>query len=211
MKKILAIAIALYASTAFANILNSKHDIGVYTNGGGASVCYYCHVPHNSLNYGTDVPLWAKNNLGTAYTVYSGTLFGGPAVISNMTRACLSCHDGTTDMAQTIAGDLNGASDVRAGTAVTPAGGPNPTANPRANISTDLQNDHPVGVTWVSNATNGLAAAAPATFPLFSSRLECASCHEPHSNVVPSVASGLTKRFMRDPSADFCAACHTTK
>ncbi|OGW51180.1 MAG: hypothetical protein A2Z50_01915 [Nitrospirae bacterium RBG_19FT_COMBO_42_15] len=107
MKKILlltALFSMLYASSAFAMITQSRHNLSashpvgaaygtVYTTA-TTEVCVFCHTPHGGT---TDGPLWNRA-LATAgsYTPYTSTTMdtttGQPGGIS---LACLSCHDGT--------------------------------------------------------------------------------------------------------------------
>lgn len=209
MKKIVAIAVALFASGAIAAVNGSKHDMANYTNatgstGGNGSVCSYCHMPHNGVAI-TGAPLWARNVTYTqTYSYYTsdvtGALTSTPAAFQVQTRLCLSCHDGTRDVAQTFADDYNGASDTR----VTGA----------ALLGTDLRNDHPVSIVYpdAGGGPAGLAAKnAIAPFTLYNSNttIECATCHEPHTDTTYAQYPGT--QFMRNPGGDFCAICHSTK
>ena len=74
MKRILvAAAITLVASSAFAAISGSKHDLssgGSNTyKGGSDQLCIYCHTPHNAQ--GNGALLWNRTNGAVAVTVYN--------------------------------------------------------------------------------------------------------------------------------------------
>ena len=209
MKKIVALAIALFAGAAFAAVNGSKHDMANYTNAGGqtggsGSVCSYCHMPHNGVA-AAGAPLWARNISYTpspAYQFYTSDVGGiaAPSSFNDQTRLCLSCHDGTRDVAQTFNNDFNGATDTRmTGTAL---------------LGTDLRNDHPVSITYpaAGGGVGGLALRNAITLPLYNlgTTIECGSCHEPHTDA--ATAQYPSRQFMRDTGAvDFCAVCHSGK
>ncbi len=77
-------------------------------------------------------------------------------------------------------------------------------ANPTGND--DLSDDHPVSVTYDNVADTGLND--PSTFAnvvLFASKVQCASCHNPHD-----YSLGPSQPFLRttnDASA-LCQECH---
>jgi predicted CXXCH cytochrome family protein len=206
MKKALAIALALVAGSASAAVVNSKHNIGNYNGQGGAvgggDVCYFCHAAHNT---GTIAPLWARNNPTSSYTTYtSGTISVNiGTTIDNFSLACMSCHDGTVAVNQTIKGKLG-----------TNAGNVYILANATTKIGPDLSNDHPVSLQWAPDATNGLVASVPAPFRVYntsrgatalSAALTCGSCHAVHDTT--------NSKFLRaNPnSGNFCATCHALK
>jgi predicted CXXCH cytochrome family protein len=206
MKKAFAIALALVAGSASAAVVNSKHNIGNYTGNGGAvgggDVCYFCHAAHNTL---TLAPLWARNSPGPGgYTTYSsGTIsvnIGG--FIDDFSRACMSCHDGSIAVNQTIKGKLG----TNAGNVYI--------LNGNAKVGPDLSNDHPVSLTWAADATNGLLATAPAPFRLYNTSrngtainnaITCGTCHAVHDTTY--------SKFLRaNPNASgFCSLCHANK
>ncbi|HSN15566.1 MAG TPA: cytochrome c3 family protein [Anaeromyxobacteraceae bacterium] len=187
MKKILvAFALAAVASTASATIAGSSHDL---TTKAGATLgsCQYCHAPHlwTVSNLGTGIaPLWNKNQTA-ALTAYTSATLKGVATPGMISRACLSCHDGASDLGAVVNGIVGNIGAIAA----------------VANIGTDLTNDHPVGRPEpAGDATFVQTPAAP--IALFAGNVECASCHEPHG------AYGQPK-FLRVAITGLCAACHT--
>lgn len=273
--KVLALAaFALGAAGAHAGIANTKHNLGAdnvanenYMTTGTTEICVFCHTPHAS-NTNVKAPLWNKPvAAGTSYTTYStatSATIDGSVDMSGISLACLSCHDGTQAMDTMInkpgSGGYNAAGaaitgGVWAGTRqsgglLTNGGGF------IANLSTDLSNDHPVGIQycgggvstggvstsaasagscrdsdfnapqngliggarawWVDTATGAagsrqktdmiLYARAPvltgdATSGQFQPFVECASCHDPHSE---------NATFLRVPNTQsaVCLACH---
>jgi predicted CXXCH cytochrome family protein len=164
MNKVLAHIIAvfflLFTVTAFAAILDTKHNL---TSSGGstkttdatATLCGLCHLPHGGSAAVATLPLWARATSSAAYTVYGGgsTLAGTSiAQPGTYSKTCLSCHDGTIGLATVV---KNGVSRVYPMTTTLPggltAGGAfqatniDPTTGYSPHIGTDLQNDHPVG------------------------------------------------------------------
>jgi len=113
---------------------------------------------------------------------------------NNQSKLCLSCHDGT------VAIDSYGG--ITTGTIFINSAAP-------VNIGTDLSNDHPVSFTYntaLATADGELRdpTATPAVSALlFSGRVECASCHDPHG------VTGVTKLLrMSNASSALCLTCH---
>ncbi len=98
-----------------------------------------CHTPHNADASVTDAPLWNHEVTTAIYTVYSSPTMdvpvGQPGGISKL---CLSCHDGTVAV-DNFGGTTDGA--VTIGSYATP-----PSYNPA--LTTDLSDDHPIGMEW---------------------------------------------------------------
>lgn len=193
----LAAATLLLALTlpVSAQIAGTAHDFSG-RGWGTDQACVFCHTPHNGTT-GLSAPLWNHALSAVAsYQLYTSTVSptlnavtGQPAGVSKL---CLSCHDGT------VAVDSFGA---RAGT--TFVTGP-------ANLGSDLSQDHPISFTYdaaLASADPGLkppasAAQVVAGVPLFAGKLECASCHDVHSNA--------NAPFLRVSNAgsNLCLQCH---
>ena len=194
MKKVLLSAVlVLVASSAFAAISNTKHDLktgGTSTyKGSSDQTCKYCHVPHAAI---ISQALWGRTNNYTASAVYAnaGSLNSTPSstVTKTQSAGCLGCHqttpslgfDTTTNLATGITGN--------------------------ANIGQDLSNDHPIAFTYdsaLATADGSLNAPAGTGLPLFGGTMECATCHDVHG--VASVPSFL--RTTNVGSA-LCLKCH---
>ena len=207
MKKVLlAAALALLATTASATITGGPHDLGSAANVAkyGApqiSGCQFCHAPHfGAATPAVGAPLWNRNNPASgSFTLYtsntlSTTAKTGEALGVN-SLTCLSCHDGVSDMGNTVVGSKGYATaKVMTGYAV---------------VGTDLTNDHPVGIAF-NAADPTLVATVPAvptstSVGLENGRVECGSCHDPHGTW-DAATGGLS--FLRQSSATICAACH---
>lgn len=188
MKKLLvALAVAAFATTASATIAGGPHDMTQAPYNGNKGTCQYCHAPHLWVSSNIPVgagqaPLWNRNQNAaiTSYgTTVLGTVVGAPGARS---RTCLSCHDGT----QNVGAVNNGISESLA---------PVPANHV---VGTDLTNDHPVGVSIPVNSQYQNPPGASGII-LASTTVECASCHEPHSNATS---------FLRATGAQICSACH---
>jgi predicted CXXCH cytochrome family protein len=194
-KKVILFMIAIVSVLMVAQIANAatiastKHDLSA-TGWGSTELCIFCHVPHNA---GSTKPLWSHASTGATFTLYSSPTFQGvPGQPADVSKACLSCHDGT------IAIDSYKA---RTGTN---------TITGAALLGTDLSNDHPISFTYdaaLVSSSGGLVIPASASLvvtgiPLFASKMECASCHSVHDNT-----NGSFLRVANTGSA-LCLKCH---
>jgi len=213
MKKILVvvlvIAIALIGTSAMATtIVNSKHDLSntgttnYYRSVGTNEICVFCHTPHAANN---TAPLWNKSTTGSTFVQYTSAsvsaTMGQPGPIS---KACLSCHDGTLSVSAVL--NQPGSQTITEGAAkgnVLASG--KISGNP--NLGTDLTNDHPVSFTYNgANPTLKPMASAKGLQIMFygtgKDQVECASCHAVHDpQNVP---------FLRlsNAGSNLCLACH---
>lgn len=215
MKKLFAVLVVVLVligtGAALAAIVNTKHDLsaaGVANN----EVCVWCHTPHNSDTTQL-APLWSHQSTGVNnYVTYnSATLDGTVSQPSGVTKACLSCHDGTVAVGNIAygryAGNLDpgahgGATDYAANEVMT--GG--------ALLGTDLSNDHPVSITYNNAADSGLRAPTGGqvtdgtiTLQLYgtsNNMVECASCHNVHDDT--------NSPFLRasNSGSALCLVCH---
>jgi len=236
----LILALVLVASVALATIAGTPHDFsgGGFDTIAGATVCSQCHIPHGGSTATANLPLWARSNpAGSTYIVYgsngvagtpgstpSGTTVNAPGTFS---LTCLSCHDGTlgintvtkNGVAFTSAMTANSSHVNAAGfliNVVDPVTGYNP------DLTKDLRNDHPVGLSYRGVFAGSLAGLQNSTvngsitevvnganiYPLFTvgavtTTMECATCHNPHDFT--------NAPFLRGPKATICQDCHATK
>src|SRR5689334_8281799 len=193
--------------------------------------CVFCHTPHmgsvwvplwNRNGSTATYQVYASSTLDTAAPTSA-------AIQSSVSGACLSCHDGS--IAIDVLTNLNGVAKT-ASTAFTRqatakatygnsgTGTGNILAGGTPFLGTDLRNDHPITIIYET-----ARAATPTEFntqtitgtkitvgtvgplPLYGSStatatVECASCHNPHSNAQGS--------FLRKSNAGsaICLTCH---
>jgi len=203
-----ALAGLFFAGSAAAQISGTAHDLEDEI-GGLTDICTICHAPHNNNN-GAAQMLWNHSAQSTGnYDVYDtvtldpGANAGQPGPVSLL---CLSCHDGTiaVDSYGTVTGSGN-IEDLRFTTGQTAFG-------------TSLENDHPIGLTYVAGVANEMnATTEPVTFVagpagtvndlLFSGVVECASCHDVHAT--QSGGTGGTSLLrVSNTSSELCLDCH---
>lgn len=164
-------------------------------------ICNVCHTPHNA-KAAQLVPLW--NHKGTTTATFA--LYVSPTLTMNATvgqpsdisKACLSCHDGT--VAVDAFGDAAGTTSI-------------PTGDDHL-IGPSLSNDHPISFTYdsaLATADGELVTPAGATkvdaagvVPLFDSKVECASCHDVHN----TAAQADELLVIDNDGSALCLTCH---
>ncbi len=200
----LAMAAAAPALAQKSAMLGGQHDVRATGNTGDA--CGGCHTPHNG-NATYKAVLWNRSYVPTSatftpYDVTTNPDFKGGAVSLGSSSAvsllCMSCHDGTTALNAVITTPSN--TTFKTGTVST-----------ATRLGTDLSNDHPVGFSYDASITGQGTPAKlvqtpdPTKVKLFGAsgarRVECASCHDAHTNAA---------RFLRSPNTNsaLCLACH---
>jgi predicted CXXCH cytochrome family protein len=198
MKHWSAIAAVLWLATlATSNarggsgtIEGTPHDLSAVA---GGAACSFCHTPHGAL---PGTPLWSHKLSTAVYKIYeSSSLVAKVGQPTGSSKLCLSCHDGTVALTETLTGPPGGA--------YMPAGG--------ANLGTDLSDDHPISFVYSSGLSAENAEIRPPLGlpePLKldrSGELQCTTCHDAHNNtygnflVMPNERSGM------------CVSCHAMK
>lgn len=209
MKLLASILVGLFLLAGLAHaqrlsVTESVHDLSPSgpgtVKGATGYACIFCHAPHNVLSDQT--PLWNHELSIQVYTPYSSTTYhqtGEQPVYGSSTKLCLSCHDGTIAPGQTMTSGLIPMSvSMRQGTV----------------LGSDLRPNHPVSFS-VPFADNGelnplLLGSPPRTgdsaVKLPQNRVECTTCHEPHT---PNLDPVVHKFLVRDSSnGQLCLACH---
>ena len=218
-KLILAALIVLFSAASFAQtVVGSIHDL---STGGGitnkstneSQVCIFCHTPHQKTI--TATPLWNKTLSAQAtYGTYTSSTLnatitdvGGASTVSNL---CLSCHDGTVAVNSLDNKSSIGTPTMGTGAELDATG--KIAAGRESLIGTSLTNDHPINFNYdaaLATADGGLVTPNSAsyvdaahTIPLYSSKVQCASCHNPHNNAHSS--------FLRKANSGsaLCITCH---
>jgi len=164
--------------------------------------CAYCHAPHSGLNTG----LWNQKLTTQVYTVYGSNTEknkGAQPTLGSDSNHCLSCHDGTVAVGQTVAygtvtinGQMSAADKFN-----------NPTGN--------LQSSHPFSLTLplqdnpglvATLKSNGTTADPTGAVKLIKGNVECTSCHDPHVQAKDLVSQNF---LVKDGSnGQLCLACH---
>lgn len=189
-------------------------------------ICVFCHTPHGASSAGV---LWNRLNTEsmpsgiTEYRLYSSsTLTTGPSDFSQLSpisRMCLSCHDGVTSIGaavlinppgKSLTADIELEAYVLSG--VTPPGsigmnswwvGANIGDYRDGRTYIDLSNDHPISVPIPGK--QGYQTPSNPNLRLFNGgKVECATCHNVHSNDIPPFLS-----MDNSTQSAMCFQCHS--
>ena len=218
----LVLVVLLLVATAGAQyrsnpllIVNSPHDLSSGNTTVGAikssdfdQICAFCHVAHQTTTQAGQDPLWNHTITATNFTTfYQSDTFDnsanalGQATVGTATTShlCLSCHDGSVAV-NSVYKSL-GTITMAASTRLT-SNMLNSTST--AYVGTSLSDDHPTNMTYATYAsdTNYFIKNSMTTLPLFSGKVQCATCHMPHNNVY--------NNFLRisNAASALCTTCH---
>ncbi|HXZ80399.1 MAG TPA: cytochrome c3 family protein [Terriglobales bacterium] len=206
----LILVVMVVTSMSFARvdkalIINGPHDLratgsgGVATGSTGASyaLCNYCHIAHKFASDGGLGPngpaqlLWNHTlSSSTAYTAYTSwtqqatdlkslQATGTDADTTNPSILCMSCHDGTVALNSTYTGAIGAINALPTTRVINPA---------------DANKTHPVNFTYDATLASNAGMKVPAgpngvdvntgnaVVPLYAGKMQCSTCHEPHTN-----------------------------
>ena len=219
MKKILLLAVVLAGLMAAIGlrgqtpgidvkraILNSRHDFRAISTAtiksvSGDDPCVFCHTPHNA-NPGPE--LWNQNLGTTQFTTYTSTTLQstiGAMAPDDSSKLCLSCHDGTIALGNTVSdGQI---AFVQGAAYQLPTTSPNNIAGYNGKGFAD---DHPFAFTPnLANTEIRLPAAGDAV-KLEVGKIQCASCHDPHSERIDTTQGKFLVKI--NQGSALCVTCH---
>ena len=182
-----------------------SHDLSPSSSspvhGVASQACLYCHAPHSGM--GGITPLWDQQLSSAIYTTYDSTTYvekGGQPLLGADSSLCLSCHDGTVAVGQTIAykripitGSMK-TNDV---------------------FGTALQSSHPFSLVLPLKDSPDLLASLVAQgktgdptgrVKLVKGNIECTSCHNPHVQAGDPI--NLNFLTVDSSSSQMCLDCH---
>jgi predicted CXXCH cytochrome family protein len=194
----------LAAAPAFAanSILFSRHNLSMTGPGtvravNEPEICIFCHGAHGTA---PQAPLWNRSSSGVVYIPYSSsTLNARVGQPTGSSALCLSCHDGTVAMGK-----------VRNRKKEIPMRGTGSrAATSRANLGTNLSDDHPVSFAYdrsLANRSDG-ELRDPAVLPPevrldHQQQMQCTTCHDAHHDTYGKFL------VMDNREAALCVACH---
>jgi predicted CXXCH cytochrome family protein len=231
IKKILAVsALALSvilaahgAVFAKGSVVNSPHNLSVSGGKGKHNIaydevriCVFCHTPHNAQPSDlTGGPLWNRAMSSGQYQMYQSDTFDAvvtarfPVPIGS-SRVCLSCHDGTVALAS-----YGGAKDYKGVVLKDGAvSGTSPYSMPAGpNLTTDLQDDHPISFLYTSEISSKAQVVDPNTLPPAvkldnSGFMQCTACHDPHDNQYGNFLVMSNEQTPAGVTSPLCSTCH---
>ncbi|MHC4153037.1 MAG: cytochrome c3 family protein [Planctomycetota bacterium] len=183
--------ITFLSSLALASIEGTPHDLSAL---GGGNSCIFCHTPHGSMS---DSPAWNHELSKAVYKIYqSSSLDAKVGQPTGNSKLCLSCHDGTVALTQTISDGMEGGGYIPPGS---------------ANLGTDLSDDHPISFVYSSalsaeDVQIRPAATLPEQLKLDrSDELQCTTCHDAHDNQYGNFL------VMSNYHSEMCISCHDLK
>ena len=149
--------------------------------------CSYCHAPHSGLATGT--PLWNQTQTKATYQLYTSTTYhqkGQQPMLGSDSNLCLSCHDGTVAVGNTIVSGQ-----------ITMTG----SMNAQDVFGTNLQSSHPFSLQLpikdtidliASLASQGKTGDPLGKVKLINGNIECTSCHNPHVQAIDTLVAELS-------------------
>lgn len=160
--------------------------------------CAYCHAPHSGLNRG----LWNQKLTTQVYTLYSSKSEvnkGNQPILGSDSNQCLSCHDGTVAVGNTVA----------YGQVMTTG-----TMNTWDVFGSTLQSSHPFSMRplqdsvdlFESLTSTGKTHDPTGAVKLIQGDVECTSCHNPHVQAKDLVS--LNFLVTDSSSGQMCLDCH---
>ena len=230
---VLLLVVMVFASLSFAKapksaVASSMHDLrnGIGGNEWSAAsftLCSFCHIAHKpgavvSAPAKAGPLLWNHTfSSVAAYGVYTSDTFAGygtdiadvgtgnTGVTTTVSNLCLSCHDGTVAINSFYEGitksDFSG--NIVEGTVFMPDD----------TTIKDMTQIHPVNFTYDATLAGKAGILVPFStqsvdsageIPLFSGKLQCATCHDPHNGASPI----FEQNFPAQSSGTFCTYCH---
>ncbi|MHC4259900.1 MAG: cytochrome c3 family protein [Planctomycetota bacterium] len=182
------VIIVLLSRLAAAAVQGSPHDLSA---GGGRNPCKFCHTPHGALS---NRPLWNHRLSTVIYKIYqSSSLDAKVGQPTGASKMCLSCHDGTVALGNTIKGKGGPAFHIHPGA---------------ADLGTDLSDDHPISFVYSDAlAAKDIQIRPASTLPEQlrldrAGELQCTTCHTAHDNQYGHFL------VMTDYRSAMCRACH---
>ena len=196
----------LSATTLDAQITGDvlgMHSFGPGTKspiaGARPDACAYCHAPHSGTVYG----LWNQTLTTQTYTLYTSDTEknkGKQPTLGSDSNKCLSCHDGTVGVGNTVAyGQV-----TMTGSMYTPDV-----------FGSNMQTSHPFSLVAPLKDNIDLAASLAKSHRtadptgavrLIGGNVECTSCHNPHVQAKDMISQNF---LVKDGTGgQLCLACH---
>lgn len=242
MNKLLALGLAVVSAAALQAATNkgvegSPHDLSQETWNTRKGVCSPCHAAHNT-DPNQIAPLWTHATTAASFTMYSSPTFDGKssqgAKPDGASLACLSCHDGTVAINQSLSGTISGGTpdyiddgakisndlhvthpisfDYTDALATTDGGLEKPSTYKIGDPKSDLTvTTAPVPAAWDGTSLTGKTIKEAL---LEGDRMQCSSCHDVHKLVGSAPSSGIMVKISGSDTGSptrgslICRTCH---
>jgi len=186
------------------------HDMspsgGSPVKGTVSASCMYCHAPHSGVGLPGNTPLWSQTlstqTYSQTYTSKSLQNVTQQPALGSASNLCLSCHDGTVALGQTVPyGQLQ-----MSGKTLPIAAdlfGPNLQGSHPFSFKLPLVDSPDLVATLISSHTTNDPLKQ---VTLINNNVECTSCHTPHVQAIDPVSKNF---LLRDSSSgQLCLSCH---
>jgi predicted CXXCH cytochrome family protein len=178
------------------------HSLGPGTkspiSGARPDACAYCHAPHSGLTVG----LWNQKLTTQSYTMYTSDTERNRArqpKLGDDSNHCLSCHDGTVAVGNTVA---YGQVTTRGSMYTPDVFGKNMEPTHPFSLVTPLKDK----IDLAASLAHGKTADPTGAVRLIRGDVECTSCHNPHVQAKDKVSLNF---LVKDSSSgQMCLACH---
>jgi predicted CXXCH cytochrome family protein len=178
------------------------HNLGPGGNspisGARPDACAYCHAPHSG-----SAGLWNQKLTKQTLTPYTSTTeknHGRQPKLGSESNECLSCHDGTVAVGDTIA---YGQVTMRGSMNVQDVLGSNMQPSHPFSLALPLKDNIDLVASLVANHKTADATGA---VKLIGGNVECTSCHNPH--VQAKDLASLNFLVKDSSKGQLCLACH---
>jgi predicted CXXCH cytochrome family protein len=175
------------------SVVGSRHDLSTTSS---PRPCVFCHAPHN-VNLDVKAPLWNRAVTDQAFTLYdSPTLDSTVTQPSDISLACLGCHDGVLSNI-----DVYGVPRNTEIYSCRPS---------RLGLGMNLGNDHPISMDYPNAGIDPAFKTPPDAdtgwgannVRLYKGKVECVSCHDVHNpDIYPFLVTS-------NQQAALCLTCH---
>lgn len=198
-----AVSVLLVAApvSAQVDVLQTRHNLSASGPGtiraqSETQICIFCHVPHRALHSGN---LSNRPESTAAYVPYSSTTLGSPVpgAPTGASRICMSCHDGTIALGQTVASGTIAMLGAAAGGVMPPG---------LTNLGTDLRRTHPVSFRPASSPERRSPPPGDKVQLDANGLMQCTSCHDPHTDKADAVQGDFLVKSNRQSA--ICTTCH---
>jgi len=200
-------AVLLLGSLLRAQVLGGDvmgmHNLGPASPspivGSRPDACAYCHAPHSGLNTG----LWNQKLTTQTYSTYNSNTETNPTtqpILGSDSNQCLSCHDGTVAVGNTVVyGQVTTMGSMYSSDV----------------FGSNMQTSHPFSLVLpikdnidlvASLAANGKTADPTGSIKLINGNIECTTCHNPHVQAVDPISQNFL--LINSASGQMCLACH---